>query len=367
MSNELKIEDLCYNSFFDADRKTMGFDVADLARVISEHKGSYIVKNAEGEYSAEVTGKSIFLSASREDYPVTGDWVAINKLDAGKAIITGILPRQSVLRRKYGDENKRGDKAGIQLIAANIDTAFVVESVGRDESLNRFERYLSIIKGSGIVPAVILNKIDLISDQELKDKKHILEKRFPEAKIIFASTYLPDGTKQLADNILAGKTYCFLGSSGVGKSSLINGLIGHKAAKTGHISEYSGKGKHVTTSRQMYFLDNGGILIDNPGIREVGIVGTKNDLDMVFNEISTISSGCKFRNCTHTNEPGCKVLLALDANSLDRDQYENYINLCAEVDFSEMTSLKRHEKERSFGKFMKNAKKDLSRYGHKDY
>jgi ribosome biogenesis GTPase len=277
-------------------------------------------------------------------------------------VIQKILPRKTIIKRKRGDKDKIGSRVEIQVIGTNIDVAFIVESVNRDYNLNRIERYFAITKDQGIKPVVILNKIDLISKQELDLIVVQTKERFNDLDVILTSTLNKKGLEELKTYLEKGKTYCFLGSSGVGKSSLINKLIGSNAIKTGDISKYSDRGKHVTTSREMYFLENGGIVIDNPGIREVGLANVSTGIDDSFEEIFEIGKKCKYKNCTHTNEPGCEVLKAVKQGKLDENKYNNYLNLKKESEFYEMSDFEKREKEKSFGKFIKNAKKDFKKY-----
>jgi ribosome biogenesis GTPase len=298
----------------------------------------------------------MFTALSREDYPAVGAWVAIIKPDKENAVIQAILPRRSVIKRKYSNKNET------QIIATNIDVAFVVQSVGRDYNLNRFERYFAIVCDGGIKPVIILNKVDLISEEELADKLSQIKNRFPNIDVITTSIVGNDGLNELKNYVEKNKTYCFLGSSGVGKSSLINKMIGGDLIKTEDISSYSDRGKHITTGRQMYFLKNGGILIDNPGMREVGMAGAGEGINDLFDEITELSRGCKFKDCTHTHEAGCEVLAAVKLGKINREQYQNYLNLKKEVEYYEMSEIEKKEKERDFGKFIKNAKKELKKY-----
>jgi len=330
------------------------------ARVISEYRGAYKVKNEKGEFLAKVTGKKMFDASSREDYPAVGDWVAIDELPESQAVIKDILPRRTIIKRRAIE------KGSVQVIATNIDVAFVVESVGRDYNLNRFERYFVIARDGGIKPAIILNKIDLIPKDDLDIKLEELKKRFPDVDVIATSIVRNEGLDELKKYIEKDKTYCFLGSSGVGKSSLINKLLGGELIKTEDISSYSERGKHITTNRQMYFLESGGAVIDNPGMREVGMTNVGEGIVDLFDEIFELSRKCKYKDCTHTHESGCEVLAAVESGKIDRDKYLNYLNIKKESDYYEMTDLERREKDRDFGKFLNKAKKSLKDYGHKN-
>lgn len=367
MKEESSIEKLGWNTFFETNRKKLGLADFPVARVIAEHKGAYKVKGASGEYLAKITGKQMFDAKSREDFPAVGDWVAITKANQGQAMIRKILPRKTVIKRKFGDKNRMGEKNETQIIAANIDVAFVVESVDRDFSLNRLERYFAIARSGGIQPGVILNKIDLIQKEELDSKLDQIKNRFKDIADIPTSALENEGLDELKKQIAKAKTYCFLGSSGVGKSSLINKLLDEEIIKTENIGARSGRGKHKTTGREMYFLAQGGIVIDNPGMREVGITDANVGINNTFDEITAIGRNCKYVDCTHTHEPDCAVLSALKSGGLDEEEYSNYISLKKEAEYFEMSGIEKKEKDRQFGKFVKKAKKDLKNVGHKDY
>jgi ribosome biogenesis GTPase len=357
----MKIEYLGYDDFFETGRRQLGLGEFLVARVIAEYKGMYKVKDADGEYLAKVTGKQMFTALSREDYPAVGDWVAISKTDKEQVVIRGILPRRTIIKRK-----RRG-KDESQIIATNIDVAFVIESVDGDFNLNRFERYLAITKDGGVKPAIILNKIDLILKEELEEKLVQIKNRFTNTDIILTSAVTDDGLNKLRTYVISKKTYCFLGSSGVGKSSLINKLLGENIVKTEDISISTGKGKHTTTNREMYFLKNGTIVIDNPGMREVGMTDVSDGINNLFDNITVLAKKCRYIDCTHIREPGCEVLSALKAGKIDEDKYSNYINLKKEAEHYEMTELKKKEKGKQFGKFIKKAKKELKNHGVRGY
>jgi len=362
-----KIEDLGWDGFFGSKRTELGLDDFAVARVVAEYKGAYKVRNENGEFLARMTGRQIFKARSQEDRPAVGDWVAIVELDNGQAVIRNILPRKSIIKRRFGDRNKTGDKNDIQIIASNIDVAFIVQSVGRDYNINRLERYLAIARDSAIKPVIIINKIDLISAEELNSKLAEINNRLGDIDVVPTSATDNEGLDKLKKYIGRGKTCCFLGSSGVGKSSLINRLLEKNAIKTGSISQYSERGKHITTGREMYFLENGGIMVDNPGTREVGMADDCVGIDSLFGEITALAEKCKYADCTHIHEPGCEILEALEDGRMEKYKYANYISLKKEARHYGMDAAEKREKDRGFGKFMKRAKKELNNFGHKDY
>lgn len=344
-----------YLESVESKQKSLGSTEYPVARVVAEYKEAYRVRSVNGEYVAKIKGKQMFNAVKREDYPAVGDWVTITELDKEKAVIQEILPRETILKKKYSN------KQDVQIIATNIDTAFVVESLDRDYNLNRFERYFVLANEGGIKPAIILNKVDLVSETELNTKIDQIKNRFDKIDVILTSTITERGLNELVNYIARGKTYCFLGSSGVGKSSLINKLLDRNKIKIGEISDFTGRGKHTTTAREMYFLENGGIVIDNPGTREVGVADASVGIENVFDEINLLSKGCKYADCTHTHEPGCAVSKAIEDKKVDEDRYQNYIKLKKEDEYYRMTNLEKKEKDRKLGQFIKKAKDQLKK------
>jgi ribosome biogenesis GTPase len=357
------MEHFGYDEFFESNYKKVheDGDCFSVARVIAEYKGAYKVKNREGEYLAKVTGKRMHTALSKEAYPAVGDWAVLTILDKENAVIHEILPRRTILKRKYNNKNEA------QIIAANVDVAFIVESIDRDFSVNRFERYVAIAKDGGVHSAIILNKTDLLSKDDLDIKVKQIRDRFKDTDILTTSTISNTGSVELLSYIIEGKTYSFLGSSGVGKSSLINTLLGENALETGDIGLQSKRGKHVTTKREMYFLKNGGIVIDNPGTREVGMTDTDTGVNALFDEIVTLAEKCKYPDCTHTHEPECNVRPFIQSGKIDVGAFSNYVTLKKEAEFYEMSKLKKRGKDKKFGKFLKKAKKKLGDCGYDEY
>ncbi|HCE58440.1 MAG TPA: ribosome small subunit-dependent GTPase A [Prolixibacteraceae bacterium] len=351
----MKLEDLGYYEKLENFRIENGLKSFETGRVVAEHKERYIVKTTSGEFEAEITGNLRFSAQSREDFPAVGDWVAITVFDADFAVIHQILPRFSVLKRQavghFGD---------VQIIAANIDFAFLVQAVDRDLNMNRLERYLTICYASGVTPVIILTKTDLIGETQLAEIIEAVKLRISDVLVIAVSNETHEGIDALKCVIEKGKTYCLLGSSGVGKSTLLNSLSGESLMTTSGVSESTGKGRHTTSHRELIVLENGGILIDNPGMREVGIADTSGGLETTFDKIFAFSEHCKFNNCTHTTETGCAVLEAVQNGEIEKGAYENYQKMEREKAHFETSVAEKRKKEKIFGKILKDYyKKDI--------
>ncbi|MBN2781022.1 MAG: ribosome small subunit-dependent GTPase A [Candidatus Marinimicrobia bacterium] len=323
-----------------------------LARVIEEHRERYFLACPEGIYEAGVTGKIMFGSGGSEDFPAVGDWVAFTPLDDRQGIIHEVLPRKTLLRRRAS-----GRKGGEQMLGANIDIAFIVMAGDEDFSLNRLERYLTIIHEGGIVPVVILNKTDLFTEEELEAFVAGIRHRHPRITLVRTSALTEDGLDFVQGSLLPGKTYCFLGSSGVGKSSLINRLVGGERQRISDLSDATGKGRHTTTYRELIELENGSLLIDTPGMREVGISASDFGLEETFSDIIELAERCRFSDCTHTSEPGCAVIAAAETGGLSPDKLENYLRLKRESDLFRMEDHDRRKKEKNFTKIVREYKR----------
>ncbi|MCC6411262.1 MAG: ribosome small subunit-dependent GTPase A [Saprospiraceae bacterium] len=350
----MNLEDLGFNHKLEQFRTENNLETFETGRVIAEHKERYIVKTTNGEFEAEITGNLRFCAKNREDFPAVGDWVAMTTYDANFAVIHKIYPRFSILKRQAV-----GQFGEIQIIATNIDCAFLVQAVDRDFNINRLERYLTICHASKVDPVIVLTKIDLISENQLTEMVSHIKNRIQNVPVVVLSNATKDGLDVLKKNMEKGKTYCMLGSSGVGKSTLLNNLSGRDLMRTDAISQSTNKGRHVTSHRELIVLENGGILVDNPGMREVGIADTGGGLEVTFDTIVQLAQHCKFKDCTHTSEIGCAVLEAVQNGTIDEASYENYQKMEREKAHFEASILDKRKRDKSFGKMMKNYKKDM--------
>jgi ribosome biogenesis GTPase len=352
----MTLQDLGYNNELEESRKLLGLDSFIIGRLITEHRDRYTVKTELKEFDCELIGNLRYSVSNKNELPTVGDWVAISEYDDDKALIHAVLPRYSTLERKAV-----GKVGQSQLIAANIDFGIIIQSVNRDFSINRLERYLTICYASNIEPIIILSKIDLIEDQELEALLIQVKERIKKVPIIPLSNQSKAGIDNLISRLSKGKTFCLLGSSGVGKSTLINTLIGEELMDTGEISENIDRGKHVTSHRELIVTEHG-ILIDNPGMREIGITDASEGFEMTFDEILNLSQDCKYKNCTHISEDGCSVLDALDKGELNYQSYENYLKMEKERIHYESNAMERKKKGKDLGKLIKNMKKHHKKY-----
>ena len=329
----------------------------DLARVVAVHKESYTISNGESDILAELVGKLIFSASSPTDYPAVGDWVLVSFYDENTfAIIHEVVSRESLLKRKIP-----GKKVDFQLIAANIDMAFIVQSLNENFNIRRLERYLVVVNESNIQPTVLLSKSDLLAPEDIANRINEIQKVMPDLQVIPFSNENESGLNSVRENMQPGLTYCLLGSSGVGKTTLINNLIGQSTYKTEAVSKKESKGRHTTTSRELIQLSSGAMLIDTPGMRELGNMSVDAGMDETFSEIVALSQSCKFNNCSHTKEKGCAILAAINAGELSEQRFKSYTKMKSESAFNEMSYSEKRKKDKDFGKMIKSVLKDKSR------
>lgn len=330
------------------------------ARVIVENKHRYIVLTENGEFEAEISGKLFFSIDDETKFPKVGDWVMIYPYDNNKALIHNILNRKTTFSRKAA-----GHKINEQVIAANIDYLFIVQSCNSNFNIRRLERYLLMANAGKITPVVILSKIDLTDDVNFyKDK--ILE-QFPNLKVILTSAVTNKGIDELKTFIQQNNTYAFVGSSGTGKSTLINTLVGYNLLETNDIRLKDDKGKHTTTRREIILMPNGGILIDTPGMREFHLWKTDSAFEDVFSEIEDLSDKCKFSDCKHINEKGCAILDALRKGIITQERYNSFIKLKKEEEYLDLKDekdfiLQKKDKAKKLSKLIKEDYKYRNKY-----
>jgi ribosome biogenesis GTPase len=350
----VKIEQLGFNKWF-LDR----VDPAKLidhqiARVITVNKDSYTINDGNGDVSAEVTGKLLFSADSQLDYPATGDWVIAQYYDKNSfAIISEIVPRKSVLKRKTS-----GKKIEFQLIATNIDTGLIVQSLDTNYNLRRLERYLVMINESDIEPVILLSKSDLLPVGEIDKKVTEIHALVPDIRVVPFSNEDNTSLKLVKELLVPWKTYCLLGSSGVGKTTLVNNLSDEVRLKTHSVRKKDGKGRHITTRRQLISLKNGAMIIDTPGMRELGNFAVDTGIHSTFDEIADLSKQCLYNDCSHTQEQGCSILDALKNGIISQERYQNFVKLNKESAFYEMSFLEKKRKDKKFGKFVKTVMKN---------
>lgn len=352
---KMKLEKLGFDEGSEQYRSSSGISRAHTGRIIAAHRERYSVMTESGEYVAAITGNSRFSAASAEDYPAVGDWVALSACEDRSAIINLIFPRRTLMMR-----HEAGKRSTDQVMAANVDSAFIIQSADRDLSMNRLERYLTLCHSSEVRPLILISKTDLLREGQSASLLQRIETRM-KVPVLGFSNQSGSGLVAIRSILEAGKTYCMLGSSGVGKSTLINHLSGRSAMKTGNINIRTGRGRHITSHRQLILLDGGSILIDTPGMREVGIGEGSGGLGITFGPVEHFSQQCRFRDCTHTTEQGCAVKVAVMSGAVDRASYENYLKLVREKEHFDRSVAERRRKEKEFGKMMKNYKRDMKR------
>jgi len=327
-----------------------------VARVTAVDRDRYLVRDDEGETPAELTGKFLHATGSSTDIPCVGDWVCVRYRDARSAAsIHGLLPRQSFLRRKTP-----GKDVEFQMIAANVDVAFVIQSCQFDFNVRRLERYLVMVREGHIEPVVLLTKTDLVSAEELQGLIGRIRHAGINERIVTLSSVTGDGLDGVRELLAPGKTYCLLGSSGVGKTTLINRLVGEPGLQTQAVS-HTGEGRHTTTRRQLIVLAGGALLIDMPGMRELGMLGVAEALDDTFTDIGELARQCRFTDCSHSSEPGCAVRGAMERGDLAGERLQAYLKLRKESAFHDLSYVERRKRDKAFGRFVKTVMDEKSR------
>ena len=325
-----------------------------LARVTAQYRGMYKIVTAEEELQAELSGRLRHETAELAMFPTVGDYVMVSPEGAGSAVIHRVLTRKSLFLR-----TAVGVSGQAQSVAANIDTVFICMSLNNNFNLSRLERYLSVAWDSGATPVILLTKADLC--QELEARVAEAERVSAFADLVALSVYDDDPAEKLAKYLRPGMTAAFIGSSGVGKSTLINRLLGEALLATGETG-FDDKGRHTTTGREMFPCPSGGVLIDTPGMRELGVESA--DLEKTFEDIEALAAQCRYSDCGHSGEPGCAVLAAVEDGRLERRRLDSYLKLRTEAGYDGLNSREIEAKkfERMFKDVggMKNARRFAS-------
>jgi len=308
------------------------------ARVVAVHQETAIVRGLDGlDRAAIVSGRFRFEALASSDYPAVGDWVALGP-DNGpgaQAVITAVLPRRSAFVRSAADATRRsaGNLVDEQVLAANVDVAFLVAGLDHDFNLRRLERYLAVAWSSGVRPVIVLNKADVALD--LDDRLLAVESIAPAVPIVVLSALTGDHLADLPPYLAAGQTAVVLGSSGVGKSTLVNALLGVERQATAAVREDDSRGRHTTTHRELFELPGGALLIDTPGIRALEVAGADEGMAAAFDDIAELALGCRFTDCRHEGEPGCAVRSAIDDGRLTSDRLASHQKLERELAHAE--------------------------------
>jgi ribosome biogenesis GTPase / thiamine phosphate phosphatase len=353
MNNRLcELNELGWSDWF--EQRAECKPTESIARVAAVDRDQLLLVDSTGPFRAKLAGSYLHRHQLSHELPCVGDWVCLEKRPGDDiGVIHTLLERRTSLRRKSA-----GKVIEYQMLAANVDSVVIVQSCHFDFNLNRLERYLVMVMDGGAEPHILLTKTDLVDSAVLAGQLAEIHSAGITAPIATLSNVTRDGVEDFKRLLSLGKTYCFVGSSGVGKSTLINHLIGREMLEIKATSG-TGEGRHTTVRRELIRLEGGALVIDTPGMREFGIFGADGGIESSYSDISALSSSCRYRDCGHTGEPGCAVIEAVRSGEISREHLENYLKLREESEFHQMSYAEKREKDRNFGKYIKSVKKDL--------
>ncbi|MCH8219227.1 MAG: ribosome small subunit-dependent GTPase A [Planctomycetes bacterium] len=325
----------------------------EIARVTTVHRDGYVIVGEKGTTSAKSRGKLKFAADSALALPTVGDWVYVKyPRDDSFAAIQAVFPRKTLLKRKTA-----GKRVEFQLIAANIDVALIIQSLDANYNLRRLERYLVMVNESHIQPVVSLSKRDLVHAEELAEKVAETRTVMPEVRIVTFSNTERSGLEEIEALLKPDQTYCLLGSSGVGKTTLLNNLLGEERLETQAVREKDGKGRHTTSARELILLKNGSLIVDTPGMRELGNIDVEVGLSETFDDIELLATQCRFRDCSHTKEQGCAILAAIEKREISLARYDNYEKMARHAARHEASQAEKRRSDKKSGRFYKTVMK----------